>query len=62
MLLYICINFQKFQMIPSSSSIGAELEHLEPERSIKSHPNDNVKRRTLVLKKVNDSWGFTIQV
>ncbi|XP_076089075.1 cytohesin-interacting protein-like [Mytilus galloprovincialis] len=52
---------KKIPMIPSSSSIGADLHCLEPERSIKSHPNDNTKRRTLFLKKINNSWGFTLQ-
>ena len=53
-----------FQRRPvSRSSIGADLDFLDAERSIKSHPNDNVKRRTLLMKKIDNSgWGFTLQV
>lgn len=52
---------EKIPMIPSTSSLGADLDFLDAERSIKSHPEDNVKRRTLLMKKINNTWGFTLQ-
>jgi hypothetical protein len=55
--------FQRRPVRTSRNSLGADLDILNAERSIKSHPNDNVKRRTLLMKKIDNSgWGFTLQV
>lgn len=48
-------------LLHQTSSLGADLNHLDAERSIKSDPEDNRKRRTLLLQKHNQSWGFTLQ-
>ncbi|XP_061164236.1 uncharacterized protein LOC133173266 isoform X2 [Saccostrea echinata] len=52
---------KKARMLKPISSVGPDLDHLEAERNIPSDPLDNRKRRTILLKKDNDSWGFTIQ-
>ena len=55
--------FQRQPVRTSRNSVGDDLDYLDAERSIKSHPNDNVKRRTLMMKKIgNSGWGFTLQV
>jgi hypothetical protein len=60
---YQLLFFQRRPVSQSRSSTGADLDQLNAERSIKSHPNDNVKRRTLLMKKTDNSgWGFTLQV
>ncbi|OWF35855.1 General receptor for phosphoinositides 1-associated scaffold protein [Mizuhopecten yessoensis] len=48
-------------MLHQTSSLGADLNQLDAERSILSEPEDNRKRRTLLLHKNNQSWGFTLQ-
>ncbi|XP_060064283.1 cytohesin-interacting protein-like isoform X2 [Ylistrum balloti] len=48
-------------MLHQTSSLGADLNQLDAERSIQSDPEDNRKRRTLLLHKHNQSWGFTLQ-
>ncbi|XP_062615014.1 dentin sialophosphoprotein-like isoform X2 [Saccostrea cucullata] len=57
----ICLDRKKARMLKPISSVGPDLDHLEAERNIPSDPLDNRKRRTILLKKENDSWGFTIQ-
>lgn len=43
------------------SSVGAELHHLNEDKSITTDPGENNKRRTLRLEKKQNSWGFTLQ-
>ncbi|XP_052236641.1 uncharacterized protein LOC127848302 isoform X2 [Dreissena polymorpha] len=43
------------------SSIGAELHHLDEDKAITTDPSDQSKRRTLMLIKRDNSWGFTLQ-
>ncbi|XP_033728783.1 uncharacterized protein LOC117317923 isoform X2 [Pecten maximus] len=52
---------EKRLMLHQTSSLGADLNQLDAERSIQSDPEDNRKRRTLLLHKHNQSWGFTLQ-
>ncbi|XP_048777536.2 cytohesin-interacting protein-like isoform X2 [Ostrea edulis] len=56
-----CLDRKKPRMLKPIQSVGADLDHLEAERSILSDPQDNRKRRTILLHKKNESWGFTIQ-
>ncbi len=42
-------------------SHGDDLE-LEGDKVIKTPPEENRRRRTIILYKLNNSWGFTIQV
>ena len=44
------------------ASVGAELHHLDEDKSITTDPGENSKRRTLKLIKKDNSWGFTLQV
>lgn len=44
------------------SSVGAELHHLDEDKSITTDPEENNKRRTLKLERKENSWGFTLQV
>ncbi|XP_053386080.1 uncharacterized protein LOC123537762 [Mercenaria mercenaria] len=43
------------------ASVGAELHHLDEDKSITTDPGENSKRRTLKLIKKQNSWGFTLQ-
>lgn len=43
------------------TSIGAELHHLDVDKSISTDPVDNTRRRTLKLSRKDNSWGFTLQ-
>ncbi|KAL4217327.1 hypothetical protein ACF0H5_023778 [Mactra antiquata] len=47
--------------ISKRNSVGAELHHLDQDKSISTDPGENNKRRTLRLHKKNNSWGFTLQ-
>lgn len=51
---------EKLAMV-SRDSIGAELHHLDEDKSITTDPGENSKRRTLKLTKKDNSWGFTLQ-
>lgn len=43
-------------------SVGEELHHLEGERAIHTDPEETRRRRTILLIRKNNSWGFTLQV
>jgi len=43
-------------------SVGAELHHLDVDKTITTDPGDHSKRRTLKMVKKYNSWGFTLQV
>lgn len=43
------------------TSIGADLLHLDVDKTISSDPVENTRRRTLKLSKIDNSWGFTLQ-
>ncbi|XP_025103284.1 microtubule-associated serine/threonine-protein kinase 2-like isoform X4 [Pomacea canaliculata] len=42
-------------------SVGEELHHLEGERAIHTDPEETRRRRTILLIRKNNSWGFTLQ-
>lgn len=42
-------------------SIGSELDVVLDDRRIKSNPQENKNRRTIVVKRENESFGFTLQ-
>lgn len=43
------------------ASVGAELSHLDADKTIPTDPHDYNKRRTLKLMKRDNSWGFKLQ-
>lgn len=43
-------------------SVGAELHHLDADKTITTDPGDYNKRRTLKMTRKDKSWGFTLQV
>lgn len=47
---------------PGPVTYGDALPEVEGDHVIKTDPQENSRRRTIVLEKRDNSWGFTLQV
>ena len=49
---------------PNKPHVGSQIESIELDRIVRTEPQDNKQRRTLLLQRKSDTdtWGFTLQV